>query len=104
MNNKLSIFLLIGQSNMAGRGRLEDVTALQTHNISMFRDGCEFFPTVNQQLKDLVRTLPVYRCVTSKGLTDNGDNVHFNAGALREFGRRYAAGYMNLAQLPDGSK
>ena len=39
MDNQLSIFLLIGQSNMAGRGRLEEVSALQDPQIFMFRDG-----------------------------------------------------------------
>jgi hypothetical protein len=39
MNSSLNLFLLIGQSNMAGRGRLDEVPALQHAEVSMFRDG-----------------------------------------------------------------
>jgi hypothetical protein len=34
--------------------------------------------------------------VPSEGLADNGDNLHFNADAARELGRRYAAAYLKL--------
>ena len=37
--DEFSVFLLIGQSNMAGRGRLSDVSALQHAQVSMFREG-----------------------------------------------------------------
>lgn len=40
MANDLTVFLLIGQSNMAGRGRLGEVPALRDPRVSMFRDGC----------------------------------------------------------------
>ena len=69
-------------------------TFLQDH------DGCEFFTIVNQQLRELERNLNAYGCVTSEGLTDNGDNVHFNSESLREFGRRYATKYMDLVAAP----
>lgn len=36
--------------------------------------------------------------VSSEGLGDNGDNLHFSAEAAREFGRRYAEAYLKLAQ------
>ena len=62
-------------------------------------DGCEFFCSVNQQLWELERSLPAYGCVSAKGLTDNGDTLHFNSESLREFGRRYATKYMDLAQI-----
>ena len=39
MNSERSVFLLIGQSNMAGRGLLEEVPMLSDPRISMFRDG-----------------------------------------------------------------
>ncbi len=35
----MKIFLLVGQSNMAGRGRLEDVEAIVEPRVHMFRDG-----------------------------------------------------------------
>ena len=39
MDSELSIFMLIGQSNMAGRGVLDEVEVLHSPNIHMFRDG-----------------------------------------------------------------
>jgi hypothetical protein len=60
------------------------------------RDEAQSFTVVNQQLWELERSLPVYGCVSSKGLSDNGDKLHFNAESLREFGRRYARRYIEL--------
>jgi hypothetical protein len=34
--------------------------------------------------------------VSSEGLEDNGDKVHFNAASYREFGKRYAAAYRKI--------
>ena len=39
MNADLGIFLLIGQSNMAGRGRIDEVPPLRDPRVLMFRDG-----------------------------------------------------------------
>jgi len=39
MANRLNIFLLIGQSNMAGRGRLNEVPQLDHPQVFMFRAG-----------------------------------------------------------------
>ena len=39
MPNGLNIFLLIGQSNMAGRGKLDDVSELVHPDLFMFRAG-----------------------------------------------------------------
>jgi hypothetical protein len=39
VDNALNIFLLIGQSNMAGRGRLDDVPPLRHSQVRMFRQG-----------------------------------------------------------------
>ena len=36
--------------------------------------------------------------VSSEGLADNGDNLHFNADGARELGRRYSAAYLKLTQ------
>ena len=38
INSDLNIFLLIGQSNMAGRGNVEDVPLVKNNNILMFRN------------------------------------------------------------------
>jgi hypothetical protein len=37
--SKPRVFLLIGQSNMAGRGIIDEVPAIDDPNILMFRDG-----------------------------------------------------------------
>lgn len=39
MKDNLKIFLLAGQSNMSGRGDLEDVDQIRNPHIMMFRDG-----------------------------------------------------------------
>ena len=40
MNVELNVFLLMGQSNMAGRGRVNEVPALRDLRVWMFRNGC----------------------------------------------------------------
>jgi hypothetical protein len=61
------------------------------------RNSNKLFITINKQLRQLEQSLPIYGCVSSEGLTDNGDNLHFNAASLRVFGRRYAKKYIELA-------
>lgn len=60
------------------------------------RDEPRFFERVNRELKSLEEVLPAYACVDAKGLVDNGDNLHFDAASLREFGLRYAKAYCKL--------
>ncbi len=67
-------------------------------------DGCLHFEVVNQHLRELESILPAYGCVTSKGLTDNGDRLHFDSKSLREFGIRYARKYMALTVMYEGSE
>ena len=61
--------------------------------------GADFFAVVNQHLRNLEQSLPAYGCVSAEGLIDNGDNLHFNAGSLSEFGRRYAARFVELEKM-----
>ena len=42
--------------------------------------------------------VPNVAFVSSEGLADNGDNLHFNADGARELGRRSAAAYLKLTQ------
>ena len=51
---------------------------------------------VNNTLKNLPRYVKNTACVSSKGLRDRGDKVHFNAAAARELGRRYAEAIIRL--------
>ncbi len=55
-----------------------------------------FAPLVNQQLASIPLTVPATIFVPSAGLVHKGDQVHFDAPSLREFGRRYALAFMSL--------
>ena len=57
-----------------------------------------YFNVVNQQLRELETRVSKYGLVDSEELSDTGDNVHFNAISLREFGRRYAQKFLYLAR------
>lgn len=57
-------------------------------------EQCMYFTKVNQTLRTL--KTPHYACATAHGLTDIGDDVHFDGPSLREFGRRYAAHYLQI--------
>jgi hypothetical protein len=66
--------------------------------------NCGFFKVVNQQLQELAGRLPAYGCASAKGLTDNGDSLHFNSESLREFGRRYANKYLDIVSRSEQKK
>lgn len=56
------------------------------------------FAGMNAVLATLPRSVPLCAFVSSAGLTDKGDHLHFNTPSLHEFGRRYAAAWMQLAK------
>jgi hypothetical protein len=60
--------------------------------------GCDYFELVNNQLKELERHLPAYKCVSAAGMQDNGDFLHFNTTSLREFGIRYAEAFLDATR------
>ena len=51
---------------------------------------------INAHLHELEGKVPNFRVVSAEGLGANRDKLHFNTEALREFGRRYAAAFMEL--------
>ena len=51
---------------------------------------------VNQAHIDAAKEIPHAGFVSSDGLTSKEDNTHFNTESLHEFGRRYAAVYLQL--------
>ena len=51
---------------------------------------------VNNQLKSFARSTPRSAFVSAEGLAHNGDNLHFNAKALHEFGLRYYKAFMEV--------
>ena len=57
--------------------------------------GCQ---AINDALKRAAETLPATGFVSSEGLKDKGDFVHFDAPSLREFGYRYGREYLTVAQ------
>ena len=65
-----------------------------------FLKDCEtcgaFFRVINDELRSLHERVPGFGLVSSAGLTDNGDHLHFNSPSLRELGRRYAREYLAL--------
>ena len=67
-------------------------------------DGTEFSAVVNQELRGLEDAVPVYGCVGAHDLGHNGDELHFDAASLREFGIRYATTYIELTRQPDGGR
>ena len=52
--------------------------------------------TVNEQLATIPLTVHLSGFVSSQGLKHKGDDVHFDAPALRELGRRYALAWLAL--------
>lgn len=51
---------------------------------------------VDQQIASIPLSVPRTGFVSSAGLVHKGDDVHFDAPSLREFGRRYALAYLAL--------
>ena len=62
-----------------------------------FFTGNPFVATVNEQLAMLPLTVPLSGFVSSQGLKDKGDAVHFDSPGLRELGRRYALAWLALS-------
>jgi len=55
-----------------------------------------FADVVNEQIALIPLQVPRTGFVSSGGLTDKGDQVHFNTASIREFGRRYAYAFLSL--------
>ena len=52
---------------------------------------------VDSALRRVAAEVPNVVYVSSEGLEDRGDALHFSAAAARAFGKRYAAAYLRLA-------
>ncbi len=53
---------------------------------------------VNADLALIPLHVPLSGFVSSRGLKDKGDQLHFDAASLREFGRRYALAWLAIAE------
>jgi hypothetical protein len=51
---------------------------------------------INRQIESLPQKLDNVAVVSSKGLTERGDGLHFDSKSQRELGRRYAEAFMAL--------
>lgn len=58
----------------------------------------EFKTEVDRAHRELPAKVPHTAFVSAEGLTDKGDNTHFDSESCREFGRRYAEAYLKLAR------
>jgi hypothetical protein len=64
----------------------------------------EGYTEVDAAHRRVASDTPNVAFVSSEGLGDNGDNLHFSAEAAREFGRRYADAYLRLARQGAGAR
>ena len=51
---------------------------------------------VNAELRKVPNAIPHSAFVNAEGLTDKGDNLHYDAHSLRILGQRYADAYLGL--------
>lgn len=51
---------------------------------------------LNEELSKVGTAIPKSACAASEGLTDKGDQTHFDSRSQRELGKRYAAEYLRL--------
>ena len=57
------------------------------------------YKAVNAQLEKIARENELYGFASAEGLESNGDFLHFNSPALREFGLRYYEQFKKLEKL-----
>jgi hypothetical protein len=53
----------------------------------------QYFPQINKALAELAESTPGFALASAEGFSSNGDNLHFDAVSLREFGKRYFQKY-----------
>ena len=58
----------------------------------------QYFPIVNEQLHAYAASHPKCAVASAAGLTDNQDQLHFNAASLRIFGERYFEAYRSVIE------
>jgi hypothetical protein len=67
--------------------------------LSNYKEGkCEYFPIVNKALAEIAAGHAGFALASSAGFESNGDDLHFNAASLKEFGRRYFEKYLELCR------
>jgi hypothetical protein len=56
----------------------------------------QYFPLVNKALAEIAASQGGFALASADGFVSNGDNLHFDAPSLREFGKRYFQKYLEL--------
>jgi hypothetical protein len=64
--------------------------------LGQFKPWTAYDSTVDAAHRSVARTLVRVAFVSSDGLVDQGDALHFDAASARELGRRYAAAYLAM--------
>ncbi|WP_436832754.1 sialate O-acetylesterase [Parapedobacter sp. DT-150] len=62
----------------------------------------ERYQWINNELAKLPATIPNTGVVSSEGLWHGGDGTHFDSPSAAEFGRRFAAGMLQLQEKAEG--
>lgn len=60
------------------------------------RSKSPFSKTVNEQIMLLPQSVPFTAAVSSRDLKDKGDQLHFDAASMKEFGKRYYESFSKL--------
>lgn len=99
-------FLLIGQSNMAGRGDFGEVPDIKNKKCFMLRNGrfvgrytnvsMPCFQELNGVFHQLAEDFESCGVVSAEGLVCRKDRIHFDSKSLREFGIRYFKKYLEM--------
>ena len=82
-------FLMIGPSNMAGRGELGDfLSELETER--------HYYREINRQIRAFAAAHPMTALAFAENLAGKPDHLHFTARSQREFGLRYYAAFRTV--------
>jgi len=73
----------------------DDKLPVVVGELGRFREASKAF---NDNLPAVVAKVPLCSLVSSEGLTDKGDKLHFDAVSARKLGERYAAAFLKLAK------
>lgn len=61
-----------------------------------FEEKYRFYPEINRAIHEATARMPRAGYVSSAGLRERGDRLHFNADSARELGRRYYTAFRAL--------
>ncbi len=62
------------------------------------RSDCPYSSVINDSLAAIASKERYFKLASAEGLVDKGDTLHFNSESLREFGKRYAAEWLQCSR------